>query len=98
MDNLKTSIWILTGVFFLLAVVLGREKETPLLLGITMVVILAWSVLCGMMAYFSWREEAQVNILWVIFAVVSALMVKVSFDRFQRLRRKQQKQSRGPVH
>ena len=98
MDNLKAPIWILTGVFFLLAVVLRREKETPLLLGITMVVILAWSVLCGLMAYLTWREEGQVNILWVVFTVVSAVMVKVSFDRFQRLRRKYQKQSRRPVH
>ncbi len=90
MDTLKTPIWILTGVFFLLAIVLRREKETPLLLGITTTVITAWSLLCGLMAYFSWQETGQVNARWTIFFVVSAVVVKLSFDRFQRLRRKAQ--------
>jgi len=76
-----------------MAVVLRREKETPLLLGITTVVIMAWSVLCGLMAYFSWREEGQVNAQWAIFFVVSAVIVKISFDRFKRLRKSTQQGS-----
>lgn len=76
-----------------MAVVLRREKETQLLLGITAAVIMAWSVLCGLMAYFSWREEGQVNAQWAIFFVVSCVVVKISFDRFQRLRKSSQEES-----
>ena len=90
MDTLKTPVWILTGAFFLLAIVLRREKETLLLLGITTAVITAWSLLCGLMAYFSWRETGQLSFRWAIFFLVSAVVVKLSFDRFQRLRRKVQ--------
>lgn len=85
MENLKLPVWILTGAIFVMAVVLRREKETPLILGITTVVIMAWSVLCGLMAYFSWRDLGQVNIQWTMFFLASAVMIKVSFDRFQRL-------------
>ena len=76
-----------------MAVVLRREKETPLLVGITAAVIVAWSVLCGLMAYFSWREEGQVNAQWAIFFVVSCVVAKISFDRFQRLRTGSRKES-----
>ncbi len=98
MDALKTPIWILTGVFFLLAVVLRREKETLLLLVITTAVIAAWSFLCGLMAYFSWRESGQLNPRWVIFFLVSAVVVKVSFDRFRRLRSKTGKPRGQGIH
>ena len=76
--------------------VLRREKETPLMLGVTTAVIMAWSVLCGLMAYFSWREEGQVNIQWAVFCVVSAVVVKISFDRFKRLRKSWQQKSGAP--
>ena len=90
MEELRPLVWIQTCLFVLLVVVLRREKATPLLLGISTAVIAAWSATCGLMAYLSWREAGQVSVQWAIFFLVSALVVKMSFGRFQRLQKAMQ--------